>query len=149
MRHLSHPLTMAALLAGLPVMAQTTTSPSERREAEQRKATESKERTEKQAAGKPKPLDAGVALSPMDQGQNEADLKLTQTIRKAVQDDKRLSFDAKNVKIITLSGLVTLRGQVASEQERLIIREHATAAAGEKNVVDELEVKGAVAPPTM
>ena len=61
------------------------------------------------------------ALTPSDQGEGDTDIEITQNIRKAVMDDDSLSFTAKNVKIITQDGKVTLRGPVKSTQERTAI----------------------------
>lgn len=84
--------------------------------------------------------DGGVgALTPMDQSNSERDLKLTQSIRKALMDDERLSFSSKNVKVITRDGHVTLRGQVPNKTERNLVRGLAQKAAGAHHVTDELE----------
>jgi len=80
-------------------------------------------------------------LTPMDQGNNETDLKITQQIRKAVMGDKALSFTAKNVKIITVGGKVTLRGPVKSAQERTAIEDAARQVAGVTQVDNQIEVK--------
>jgi len=81
------------------------------------------------------------APTPMDQGNGAADLKITQQIRQAVVADGSLSFTAKNVKIITTNGKVTLRGPVNSEQERNAIEASARRVAGDMNVDNQLEVK--------
>jgi hypothetical protein len=65
--------------------------------------------------------EAPSAIMPTDQGESDKDLEVTQKIRKAVMDDDSLSFTAKNVKIITQDGKVTLRGPVKSAQERSAI----------------------------
>src|SRR5690242_14956789 len=57
-------------------------------------------------------------LTPMDQSENEADRTITQQIRKSVTSDHSLSTNAHNVKIITVNGVVTLRGPVKSEVEK-------------------------------
>lgn len=59
-------------------------------------------------------------LTPMDQMNNESDLKLTQEIRQALIKDE-YSMDAKNIKVISRHGAVTLRGPVetAAELERI------------------------------
>jgi len=54
----------------------------------------------------------GDTLTPGDQSNTKADLTLTQQIRKALMADKSLSTNAKNIKIITANGVVTLRGPV-------------------------------------
>lgn len=80
------------------------------------------------------------AQTPMQQGESEADLRITADIRKAVVDREELSLNAKNCKIITRNGVVTLRGPVQSGAERDWIETCAKAAAGVTNVVNELEV---------
>jgi hypothetical protein len=81
------------------------------------------------------------ALTPMDQGNSESDLKLTQSIRRAVMADKALSFTAKNVKIITKDGKVTLRGPVKTAEERAAIEADARNAAGSASIDNQIEVK--------
>ena len=76
----------------------------------------------------------------MDQSENEADRTLTQRIRQAVVDDDSLSTNAKNVKIISQNGSVTLRGPVKNEEERKKIVAKAQQIAGEKNVNNQLEI---------
>jgi hyperosmotically inducible periplasmic protein len=80
------------------------------------------------------------ALTPMDQSEAEDDRELTQRIRKAVVGEDSLSFSAKNVKIITRDGQVTLRGSVKSDAERTTIERLAKEAAGPGRVVNQLEV---------
>lgn len=79
-------------------------------------------------------------LTPADQSSNEADVELTRRIREAVVADKSLSTNAHNVKIITVDGVVTLRGPVSSAQERAKIAETAQKLAGTKQVENQLEV---------
>ena len=80
-------------------------------------------------------------LTPMDQSENKADRTITQRIRKAVVADHSLSTNAKNVKIITNNGVVTLRGPVKSEHEKTKIVAKAQQAAGVTKVDDQLEVE--------
>jgi hyperosmotically inducible protein len=82
-----------------------------------------------------------TALTPMDQNNNQADLKITQQIRQALMADGSLSFTAKNVKIITQNGKVTLRGPVNSAEERSAIEAAARKVAGAAQVDNQLEVK--------
>jgi hypothetical protein len=82
-----------------------------------------------------------AAPTPMDQGQNETDLKITQQIRQAVMADGSLSFTAKNVKIITQNGKVTLRGPVNTAQERSAIEAAARKVAGTAQIDNQIEVK--------
>lgn len=80
------------------------------------------------------------ALTPMDQSGSESDLKITQAIRKAVMADDSLSFTAKNVKIITNAGKVTLRGAVKSASERSAIEAAARKVAGAGKIDNEIEI---------
>jgi osmotically-inducible protein OsmY len=84
--------------------------------------------------------DKGDLATPMDQGNSPADLDTTQAIRKAVMSDDSLSSNAKNVKIITNGGVVTLRGPVNSEAEKRNIEAKALAAAGGNRVDDHIDV---------
>lgn len=81
-----------------------------------------------------------AALTPMDQSGAESDIDITQRIRKDVVADDSLSFSAKNIKIITRDGRVTLRGTVKSKQERDTIEQAARNAAGPGKVTNELEI---------
>jgi osmotically-inducible protein OsmY len=84
---------------------------------------------------------SGATLTPGDQAENEADRTLTQRIRQAVVADDALSTSAKNVKIITVNGVVTLRGPVNSPQEKESIAAKAHHIAGMNNVDNQLEIK--------
>jgi hypothetical protein len=82
----------------------------------------------------------GDTVTPGDQANNKADLHLTQQIRKAIMADKSLSTNAKNIKIITANGLVTLRGPVNTPQEKATIEAKAQHIAGANNVASQLEI---------
>jgi len=82
----------------------------------------------------------GDTLTPGDQSSDPADVELTRRIREAVVDDKSLSTTAHNIKIITVNGVVTLRGPVASAQEKTKIVDKAQKLAGAKQVENKLEV---------
>jgi len=83
-----------------------------------------------------------ATLTPGDQGTSPADREVTQKIRKAlVIDATGYSATAKNIKIITTDGKVTLRGAVKTDAEKMGIVTIAKSVAGEGNVVDQLEVK--------
>jgi|HubBroStandDraft_3_1064219.scaffolds.fasta_scaffold28023_3 hyperosmotically inducible protein len=75
-----------------------------------------------------------------DQNNSKEDLALTAKIRKALMDDKGLSIQARNVKIITQHGAVTLRGSVKSEGEKDAVAAKAREIAGAGMVSDSLTV---------
>lgn len=83
----------------------------------------------------------GRALTPLEQGKGEADLATTAQIRKEVQAGKNMSINAKNVRIITSDGRVTLRGPVNTAEEKRLIGEIANRIARSENVDNQLEVK--------
>jgi hyperosmotically inducible periplasmic protein len=75
------------------------------------------------------------------QSNSKDDLALTQKIRQEIVKDGSLSLDAKNIKIITRSGKVMLRGPVDSQQEKEAIAVKAGEIAGKDKIDNELEVK--------
>jgi hyperosmotically inducible periplasmic protein len=81
-----------------------------------------------------------AALTPGDQGGSEADRTVTQHVRQGVVDDGTLSMTAKNVKIITVDGVVTLRGPVNSAAEKSQVASIAQRVAGVTRVDDKLEI---------
>ena len=76
-----------------------------------------------------------------DQSESSSDIKITAAIRRAVVADDSLSMTAKNVKIITADGVVTLRGPVKTAAEKATIAKLAAANAGDAKVMNHLEVK--------
>src|SRR6185295_9693582 len=86
---------------------------------------------------------SGETLTPGDQSNSPEDLKITQAIRKAVVKDESLTMTAKNIKIITTGGQVTLRGPVNSAEEKMKIEKLAKSAAGAAKVDNQLEIKTA------
>src|SRR5262245_28162690 len=78
-----------------------------------------------------------AARTPMDQGGGASDRRITQKIRKAVVDNDHLSTNAKNTKIITMDGVVTLRGPVKSPQEKATIAALAQKTVGVKRVENQ------------
>ena len=81
-------------------------------------------------------------LTAGDQGNSPADRELTQKIRQAVVSGaNNYSMAAKNVKIITTDGKVTLRGTVNTDAEKSGIEALAKTLAGDGKVDNQLEVK--------
>jgi hyperosmotically inducible periplasmic protein len=80
-----------------------------------------------------------AALTPGDQGGNEADRTVTQQVRQGVMGNDALSVTGKNVKIITVDGVVTLRGPVKTAQEKTEIASIAQRVNGVKRVDNQLE----------
>ena len=83
----------------------------------------------------------GATLTPEDQKENSADVKITAAIRKAVVKQKSLSLDAHNAKIITRGGVVTLRGPVKDAAEKAKLQSIAEKTRGVKQVDNQLEPK--------
>jgi hyperosmotically inducible periplasmic protein len=85
---------------------------------------------------------SGETQTSGDQSNSSADLKITQAIRQTLMRDSELSTTAKNIKIITDNGQVTLRGPVKNAQEKAKIDQLARSAAGGAKIIDQLDVKG-------
>jgi hyperosmotically inducible periplasmic protein len=85
---------------------------------------------------------SGETQTSGDQSNSPADLKITQDIRRALMKDSELSTTAKNIKIITDNGQVTLRGPVKNAQEKEKIDQLARSAAGGAKIDDQLDVQG-------
>ena len=84
---------------------------------------------------------SGETKTSGDQSNSSQDVKITAAIRRAVVRDHSLSMTAKNVKIITSNGMITLRGPVKSDAEKAKIVELARSAAGNAKIDNQLEVK--------
>ena len=80
-------------------------------------------------------------LTPLDQGNSKADVATTAEIRKEIIAGKNMTVNARNVKIITINGRVTLRGPVNTAEEKRLIGEIAERCAHAGNVDNQLEVK--------
>ena len=80
-------------------------------------------------------------LTPFDQGISASDTQLTQRIRAEVMKNANLSMTAKNIKIISKNGMVTLRGPVNSADEKSSLEDIAKNIAGNEKVDNQLEVK--------
>ncbi len=84
---------------------------------------------------------SGETKTSGDQSNSSADLKITQAIRQALMKDDQLSMTAKNIKIITANGQVTLRGPVKTAQEKSKIDQLARSAASGAKIENQLDVK--------
>lgn len=81
---------------------------------------------------------------PSDQAQGtELDVETTRQIRAELTKSSGLSVDAHNVKIVTLKGMVHLRGPVASQDEKNRVETMARAVIGDSKykVNNELTIK--------
>lgn len=86
---------------------------------------------------------SGETQTSGDQSNTKPDIQTTAAIRRAVMKDSSLSMTAKNVKIITADGVVTLRGPVNTAAEKSAIEKDAKAAAGKATINNQIEVKAA------
>lgn len=79
-------------------------------------------------------------LTPVDQGTSETDVKTTKDLRSALMDAD-LSFNAKNIKVITRDGHVTLRGVVNSAAEHAAVVKIVGKQVKADQMTDNLKVK--------
>jgi hyperosmotically inducible protein len=82
----------------------------------------------------------GDAKTPLDQGQTQADIDVSASIRRSLLAQADLSVNAHNVKVITADGAVTLRGVVNSEAEKVRIAQVTVQTQGVKHVDNQLTV---------
>jgi hypothetical protein len=80
------------------------------------------------------------SLTSFDQSEKETDRTISQNIRRALMNDPSLSTNAKNIKIITIDNIVTLRGPVNTAQEKAIIERIISQIAGIERLDNQLEV---------
>lgn len=78
--------------------------------------------------------------TPINQGNSESDIATTKDIRAAIVGSD-LSFNAKNIKIITKDGQVVLRGVVDSTAEHAAVKQLVTNHVNADKVSDSLTVK--------
>jgi len=83
---------------------------------------------------------SGETVTPLDQSESEADRTITQHVRQGVVANDDLSTTAKNVKIVTTEGVVTLRGPVTSAEEKQEIDKLVKEVEGVKRVDNQLEI---------
>lgn len=84
--------------------------------------------------------DRDATTTPLDQGASASETSITASIRRGIMADESLSFDGKNVKVITVGSKVTLRGPVKSDQARVAIANIAKRTSGVREVDNQLEV---------
>lgn len=85
--------------------------------------------------------DLEAVKTPIDQDENQRDVNITADIRKQVLAHENMSVNARNVKIITSQGKVTLRGPVETAEEKDVIEGIAKNVAGNDNVDNQIDVK--------
>lgn len=78
-------------------------------------------------------------VTPLDQSNSRSDLDITKQIRKSLMQYP-FSTDAKNIKIITQNGDVTLRGPVKNTTELNKIVELTKSVPGIKTLNNELQI---------
>ena len=86
-------------------------------------------------------VNKGQQVTADNQSGHMSDRQITAKIRRDLIADKQLSTYGHNVKIITRSGMVTLKGPVHSAEEKQAIEARATNIAGQDKVTDQLTIK--------
>ena len=80
-------------------------------------------------------------VTPLDQPNDKADIKLAAHVRRAIVKDKSLSMSAHNLKLVAAKGVVTLRGPVASADEKARVETLVSAVNGVSRVDNQLDIK--------
>jgi hypothetical protein len=89
----------------------------------------------------PPTMEQGPGLTPLDQGSSPSDVRITQDIRRALTRTNGFSVDARNVKIITKDGVVTLRGEVKNDSERAAVVAAARRTPGVTQIDEDLHTQ--------
>lgn len=85
--------------------------------------------------------DRAPSAQTADQQTNDrSDVAITKDIRQAIVAEKTLSTYARNIKVITQHGEVTLKGPVRTEDEKKLIEAKAIQVAGAGHVKSEISV---------
>jgi osmotically-inducible protein OsmY len=82
-----------------------------------------------------------ATVTPGDQPNNAADLKVAAAVRRSITAEDSLSTMAHNIKLVASAGVVTLRGPVRNEAEKARVEQLASAAPGVTGVHNELDIK--------
>jgi osmotically-inducible protein OsmY len=93
-------------------------------------------------AATPATAQAQAQAPAQPQAQASPDSELAAKIRKAIEADKALAAYSQTLKIVVSDGLVSLKGSVKSDADKKAIGAKADAIAGEKNVMNNLQVNG-------
>ena len=83
----------------------------------------------------------GASTTPMKQSNDQSAVDLVARVRKAIVKDDGLSVKAHNVKVVANNGVVTLRGPVASEQEKAQIQKDVAGVHGVDRVDNQLDIE--------
>jgi Predicted periplasmic or secreted lipoprotein len=90
------------------------------------------------------PSGSALALPSGDathQPNDKADIKLAAAVRRAILQDKTLSWRAHNITLVAANGVVTLRGNVKSDAERSAVESLVRSVSGVSDVHNELRMK--------
>lgn len=85
--------------------------------------------------------DPNTAVTAQDQSNDAGDVAVTTGIRRKLVANDDFSFSAKNVRVITMNGKVTLAGQVASKEEKMEVEKIAKEESGDGMVTSQLTVR--------
>jgi len=121
----------ALLLASTLVAAQTPSQSSESASSSQTVAPDNT-RANREPSNRDRSAD--------QQSNARSDIDITARIRRSVMDDKSLSTNGHNVKIVAENGTVTLSGVVPSDAEKEAIERKAASVAGRDRVTNNIRV---------
>ena len=78
--------------------------------------------------------------TPTDQSNRSAAVDLVAQVRKAIVHDDSLSAKAHNIKVVANNGVVTLRGPVASADEKARVEKDVAGVSGVSRVDNQLDI---------
>lgn len=105
------------------------------------KETHAAEKSNRSSYEHTDPKAPAQAPSASVQKDTETDRQLVENVRKALSDNAATATVSKDIQLSALSGTVTLRGTVASADDKSAIEKLVRAVPGVREVNDELQVK--------
>jgi hypothetical protein len=78
-----------------------------------------------------------------------ADNRTTQEIERRIATDESVGALASQVQVSTEQGVVTLRGAISNDEDRMVLASLAESAPGVRHVEDRLEVRRWHTPPSV
>lgn len=134
--HISHyALSLGFAINGTSLFAASAGTVKSPKADEQTNATQAISRADDLHEGKD-------SVKANEQSDSPGDLALGRKIRQSIIQDKSMSKEARNLKIVTRDGAVLLKGSVKTLGEKQKIESEAASIAGKDRVTSQIEIDG-------
>jgi osmotically-inducible protein OsmY len=103
--------------------------------------THAAEKSSKPTYEHPQPKVPAKPPSASTQSETDSDRQLAENVRKALSDNSTTAGPSKDIQVSALSGAVSLRGEVASAEDKNAIEQAVRAVPGVRELNDDLKTK--------